>query len=328
LIIGAAAAVLLVVGGTVWALSSGGDDKKPEAGKVARPSPGSFAPVNPGDGSDDSKGGTGTEDLNAGRRPGEAKVLWYKGAPDAPGGGADAPGMWITDNVAIKAAYKQVVAYTIDGGQLLEVLSCQAGKEDQHEELQELAPTTGKSSWTKRIPNGWQVSRVYSTNPVVLYFTNREKKQWNISTLKDGSSATRSQVGVKDSQGCVGATADASTLYLPIEARSGPDGIVAINLNTGKESWRVKSPGDTPMLPLKIQDGSLIAYEDPSYQKGGSVLSIPTGGDHKPKTLLQNPEGTAEIENGFYSKAIDYVDGRFYISTTRLTAMTKRRKNS
>ena len=40
---------------------------------------------------------------------------------------------------------------------------------------------------------------------------------------------------------------------------------------------------------------------------------------HTPTKLLQNPQGTADIESGFYSKAVDYVDGRFYISTTRLT---------
>ena len=59
----------------------------------------------------------------------------------------------------------------------------------------------------------------------------------------------------------------------------------------------------------------------PSYDAGGRVVSIPTtgGSSHTPTKLLQNPQGTADIENGFYSKAVDYVDGRFYISTTRLT---------
>jgi hypothetical protein len=30
------------------------------------------------------------------------------------------------------------------------------------------------------------------------------------------------------------------------------------------------------------------------------------------------PAGTAQIESSFYSRDIDYVDGRFYISSTRL----------
>jgi hypothetical protein len=68
-------------------------------------------------------------------------------------------------------------------------------------------------------------------------------------------------------------------------------------------------------------DGTrLIAYVEPSYDAGGQIVSIPTtGSDHRPTKLLQNPQGTASVENGFFSKAVDYVDGRFYLSTTRLT---------
>ncbi len=92
--IAAAVAGLLVVGGTVWAATSGGGgDKKPVAEKSDSPTPSGGSatddPANPGDGSGD--GGSDSEDLNAGRKSGEAKVLWYKEAPDAPGSGADAP---------------------------------------------------------------------------------------------------------------------------------------------------------------------------------------------------------------------------------------------
>ncbi|WDV31656.1 hypothetical protein OIM90_11045 [Streptomyces sp. AD16] len=72
------------------------------------------APGNPGDGKGDRNGEK--EDLNAGRQEGEAKVLWYKEAPDAPGRGADAPGMWVTDSIAVKAVYRSVLAWDIEGG--------------------------------------------------------------------------------------------------------------------------------------------------------------------------------------------------------------------
>ncbi|MER5181808.1 PQQ-binding-like beta-propeller repeat protein [Streptomyces sp. NPDC002896] len=450
-IITAAVAALLVVGGTVWAVTSGGDDdKKPVAEKSSDPKATGSASENPGDGS--GNGGEDPEDLNAGRQPGESKVLWYKEAPDAPASGADAPGMWITDKVAVKAAYKQVFSYNVadgktvwdpitfpqkicavspqksaddkvviaymsgtsdrakcnqlvqidlgtgkqgwtkkveegglfdstlnielsisgdtlmvgrdlsgtaykvsdgskmftkekygaacfpsaftGGGKLLSVASCAAGQSNEHDEIQELDPTTGKAKWTKAIPKGWKVARVYSIDPVILYLTNEDKKQWNISTLKNGSAAVRSEVSVdesfapecgwaileRDLQGCTGVAADANTLYLPTEAKSGANEIVAISLDTGKEKWRAKPSGDRSMLPLRVEGGSLIVYEEPSYDQGGTIASIATGaGSHTPKKLLQNPQSTARIENGFYSKAIDYVDGRFYISTTRLT---------
>ncbi|MFJ3228238.1 PQQ-binding-like beta-propeller repeat protein [Streptomyces sp. NPDC086783] len=448
-IIGAAVAALLVVGGAVWAVSSdGGDDKKPVAKKSQDDKPTQSAPVNEGDGSGD--GGEDPDNLNEGRQDGDSKVLWYKEAPDAPGSGADAPGMWITDKSAVKAAYKQLFAYGVgdgkpaweitfpqkicaatpqktsddkivvayksgasdsakcnqlqqidlttgkkgwtgkvaDGGlfdsalsveltlsgdtlmvgrsqsgtaydvssgkklwdkekygtacfpaafaggsKLISVSSCGASTSNQHDEVQELDPATGKVRWTQKVTKGWQVARTYSVEPVVLYLTNKDKKQWNISTLKNNGTI-RSQVDVdesfapecgwailnRDLQGCTGVAADANTLYLPTEAKSGPNEIVAISLESGKEKWRVKSPTDQTMLPLKLDGGDLVAYVEPSYDAGGRIVSVPTGGSsHKTTVLLQNPQGAADVENGFYSKALDYVDGRFYLSTTRLT---------
>src|SRR5690606_22368094 len=89
-----------------------------------------------------------------------------------------------------------------------------------------------------------------------------------------------------------GVAADSDTLYLPTEARTGANEIVAVNLADGKEKWRVKSPADESMRPIKVEGGKLIAYVDPSYDAGGQVVSIPlTGSSHKPVKLMQNPQG-------------------------------------
>ncbi|WP_225838096.1 PQQ-binding-like beta-propeller repeat protein [Streptomyces sp. NK08204] len=451
-IIGAAVAALLVIGGTVFAVTGGGDGggkKKPVAQKSGDSKPSASMPVNPGDGSGD--GGSDPDNLNDGRKPGEAKVLWYKSAPDAPGSGADAPGMWITDKTAVKAAYKQVfgfrvgngkpawspvdfpqkicavtprpsaddkvvvaymngvsdnakcnqlqqldlntgekgwsaevadgglfdsalnveltisgktlmvgrtesgTAYDIDSGKklydkekygnacfpaafagtpskLIQVASCGAGGSDEHDEISELDPATGKVKWTQPVKKGWKVERTYSLSPLVVYLTNEDKNAWNISTLtKDGK--FRSQVVVdekfgpqcgwallqRDLQGCQGVVVRDGMLYLPTDAKGGANEIVAISLATGKAAWRVKSPADEPMAPMKVKGGKLIAYVQPSYDTGGQVVSIPTtGSSHKVTKLLQNPSGTAEIENDFFDGAVDWVDGRFYISSTRL----------
>ncbi|MFC9507918.1 PQQ-binding-like beta-propeller repeat protein [Streptomyces sp. NPDC057002] len=452
LIIGAAVAALLVVGGTVWAVT-GGDGGKGKKKPVAQQSDGSKGgasdPVNPGDGR--GEGGEDPENLNEGRQAGEAKVLWYKEAPDAPGSGADAPGMWITDKSAVKAAYKQLFAYNVGDGQpawdtitfpqkicattpektaddkivvaymsgssdrakcnqlqeidlntgekgwkeevadgalfdstlsvelsvtgttlmvgrsqsgtaydvtngdklfdkkrygdscfpaafaggekLIAVSSCGAGGNNEHDEVQQLDPRTGKVQWTQKFDKGWRVARAYSVSPLVIYSTNEEKKSWNISTFTSGGKF-RSQVGFdedfapecgwaileRDLQGCQGVAVDDTTLYLPTEATTGANEIVAVNLADGKEKWRVKSPVDESMLPMRVEGGKLIAYVQPSYDAGGQVVSIPTGGSgHKPVKLLQNPQGAADIEDGFFSKDIDWAGGRFYISTTRLS---------
>ncbi|OLZ67780.1 hypothetical protein AV521_23055 [Streptomyces sp. IMTB 2501] len=448
LIIGAAVAALLVIGGTVYAVTSGGDDpeKKPVAQQSDDPKHSATAAPSASGGGDDP------ENLNEGRRAGEAKVLWYKSAPDAPGSGADAPGMWITGKAAVKAAYKQVFAYGVgdgkpvwdpvsfpqkicavtpqksaddkvvvaymsgvgdnakcnqlqqidlatghkgwttevaDGGlfdsalnieltvsnktlmvgrsesgtaydidsgkklydkqkygaacfptayaggtdRLIQVSSCGAGGSNAHDELQELDPATGKVRWTQQVKKGWQVTRTFSVDPLVVYLTNQDKKAWNISAFtKDGK--FRSEVKVdgkfaprcgwavleRDLQGCQGVAADADTLYLPTDTTSSANEIVAISLADGKERWRVKSPADEPMYPMQVQGGKLVAYVQPSYDAGGQVVSIPvTGSSHTTTKLLQNPQGTAQIENTFYDGVVDWADGRFFISVGRLT---------
>ncbi len=448
----AAVAALLVAGGVTWAVVGGDDDggKKKSEAKNKDPKPTTSAPVNPGTG--DGDGDEGKEDLNEGRKPGEAKVLWYKEAPKVPGSGADGPGMWIQGDTAVKAAYKQLFAYdaqtgktawpaiefpqkicaatraaTDDGkiviaykdsaksnakcnqlqvidlktgdkgwgrsvkeeglfdfsmqsnlvlvgdvlmvgrdqsgtalrmsdgkklyvvdkkeegtcfpsgftggdGKIFTALSCGASTPQEHDELQQLDPKTGKALWTKKFPKGWRVRKIYGTSPTIVYLRNEEKKKWNISVLKENSSETRSEVDVADNfapdcgtsildrelGGCLGVANDDKNLYLPTDDK-GANEIVAVSLATGKEAWRVKSPLDDRMYPLKLSDGELIAYVEPSYSAGGRVVSIATSGSHKPSTLLRHPQGTAQIESGFYSKDVDYVDGRFYISTTSLT---------
>ncbi|MGW0766549.1 outer membrane protein assembly factor BamB family protein [Streptomyces sp. NPDC002676] len=450
-IVAAVVAALLVVGGTVFAVTGGGGGgkKKPVAEKSGDDKPSASQPVNPGDGSGD--GGSDPDNLNEGRKPGEAKVLWYKGAPDAPGSGAHAPGMWITDKTVVKAAYKQVfgfgiangtpawspitfpqkicaatpqpspdgkivvaymsgvsdnakcnqlqqidlatgekgwsgevadgglfdsardigltisgktlmvsreesgtaydvdtgkklfdkkkygnacypAAYAGDANRLIQVASCGAGTSTEHDEISELDPATGKVEWTQPFKKGWTIARTYSVSPLVVYATNDDEKAWNISTFTKAGKF-RSEVKVdekfgpncglailqRDLQGCQGAAADDDTLYLPTDSDSGANEIVAISLSTGKAKWRVKSPADEPMSAIKVEDGKLIAYVQPSYDAGGQVLSIPTGGSsHTPAKLLQNPSGTAQIEDSFYLGRVDWVGGRFFISSTEL----------
>ncbi|MFF5548604.1 outer membrane protein assembly factor BamB family protein [Streptomyces olivaceoviridis] len=450
LIVGSAVAALLVIGGTVFAVtggdSGGGEKKKP----VARQSddPKNSATASPAT----SGGGEDPENLNKGRRPGEAKVLWYKPAPDAPASGADAPGMWITGDTAVKAAYKQVfafrtgdggtawgpldlpqkicavtpqksaddkivvaylngggdrakcnqlqqldlrtgekgwsaevadgglfdsaltveltlsgktlmvgrsqsgTAYDIDSGKklydkkkygaacfpaafaggtgrLIQVASCGAGTTKEHEEIQELDPATGKVRWTQPVKKGWEVTRTYSVDPLVVYLTNRDKKAWNISTFtKNGTFRSEVKVNEKfaprcgwavlerELQGCQGVAVDAGMLYLPTDSTVSANEIVAISLSDGKEKWRVKSPVDQPMAPVKVEGGKLIAYVQPSYDAGGQVVSVPVAGSsHRTTRLLQNPQGAAQVEDTFYDGVVDWAGGRFFISSGRLS---------
>ncbi|MGW4083442.1 outer membrane protein assembly factor BamB family protein [Streptomyces sp. NPDC004822] len=220
------------------------------------------------------------------------------------------------------------------GDALVGVASCDAGGSGEHDEIQALDPATGKARWTRQIDKGWRVARVFSVDPLVVYSTNKDKKTWNISTFDTSSGKRRSQVSVdleigaecgwaileRALQGCGGVVADKDTLYMPTKAIAAANEIVAISLDSGKEKWRAKSPAEETMLPVKVEGGKLVAYVTPSYDAGGQVVSIPlSGGGHEPAKVLQNPVSAARIENGFFSKAYDWVDGRFYLSSTRLS---------
>jgi hypothetical protein len=175
---------------------------------------------------------------------------------------------------------------------------------------------------------------------MVVYSTNEDDKKYNIASFKDNSSSVRAEVGVdgldtgcgasfsfltRNLDGCQGIAADASTLYMPTKGKTGgANEVVAISLTSGKERWRAKSPEDQSLMPLKVENGSVVAYMEASYGgSAGRVVSIAASGSHTPKTLLQNPAGTAEIESGFYSKDVAWTGGRFYLSATNLSGSAK-----
>ncbi|MFD4690477.1 PQQ-binding-like beta-propeller repeat protein [Streptomyces sp. NPDC058463] len=117
MIIGAAVAALLVVGGGVWFATSGSDDdKKPVAKESTGPAGPTDSPtVDEGDGNGDGR--EVDDDLNAGRKPGEAKVLWLTtNDVDLPRNGADVYGPWIVGDTVVKGMYRTVSGYSAADG--------------------------------------------------------------------------------------------------------------------------------------------------------------------------------------------------------------------
>lgn len=137
------------------------------------------------------------------------------------------------------------------GPRLVAAGSCTVGGDTLGiDQIQELDATTGKPKWTKQFPKGWKVSRVFSADPLVVYLTNKEKKQYNISTFKpDGS--LRSELSSKDSfqpecgwaimdrdlQGCLG-TAPTPTRCT---CRPSPSAAPARATGAPTRSWRSTS---------------------------------------------------------------------------------------
>ncbi|MFF5899442.1 PQQ-binding-like beta-propeller repeat protein [Streptomyces argenteolus] len=117
LVVAAALAGLLVVGGGIFLATSGGDDeKKPVAGSTsAAPGPSASPTVDQGDGKGDGR--EADDDLNAGRKAGEAKVLWLTtNDVDLPRNGADVYGPWIVGDTLVKGMYRSVTGYSVADG--------------------------------------------------------------------------------------------------------------------------------------------------------------------------------------------------------------------
>ncbi|MFF8260305.1 PQQ-binding-like beta-propeller repeat protein [Streptomyces virginiae] len=240
--------------------------------------------------------------------------------------------LFATPNEGCKAG-----AYAGGNGKMIGVATC--GDADMTVEVQDADPVTGKKTWAYRLPKGWKVARVYSLDPIVLHLTNATSKESSIVVLGpdgkqrttlsgEGNFSTDCSMSHDDTlQGCATAVVDAGTLYLPTTVDLGKaNEIVAFDLNTGKVKWRVPAGEGRTLIPVKAENGKVIAYRQAEPNLGGEVLSIPADGS-TPTALLRHPSGlSAPIESSFYSPKVDYVDGRFFISTSRLLAQDKDEK--
>ncbi|MFF8691730.1 PQQ-binding-like beta-propeller repeat protein [Streptomyces sp. NPDC015144] len=117
IIIGAAVAALAVIGTGVYVATSGGSDDKPVAKESEGAKPSVSASVDQGDGNGDGTGRGGDGDLNAGRKAGEAKVLWLQtNDVDLPRNGSDVRGPWVVGDTIVKGMYRQVTGYSVADG--------------------------------------------------------------------------------------------------------------------------------------------------------------------------------------------------------------------
>ncbi|MCC9739123.1 PQQ-binding-like beta-propeller repeat protein [Streptomyces sp. MNU89] len=216
---------------------------------------------------------------------------------------------------------------------LLRSYSCTEGGR-----LQKLS-SGGKAEWTYQAPKGFNVSSIFSADPVVVSLSDKDNKSGGILAI-GGDGKVRSQIDLgketyrpacglrimsQKLDGCQGVAASDDMFYLPTEdKKQSGDGfgryneIHAFDLDTGQRKWKSAAGNDLTMMPLRTDGGNLIAYQRPTYEKSGRIVSIGAKGG-KPKTLMQNPAAARDAENGFYSPFPVYEDGRFYLASDRVT---------
>ncbi|MFC0844255.1 PQQ-binding-like beta-propeller repeat protein [Streptomyces noboritoensis] len=253
-------------------------------------------------------------------------------------------GTWKTDGCS---------PYTIGGGtRLIGVDLCPsaAGTTKSQQLIEELDPATGKSKWNYKYPAGWNVGRVYSTDPLIVAARNGDTKAWNITSFApDGKvrwqvepkfQVTGACDGFGDGSGnlhaCTFAANDAATLYLGTAGSGGAvlgepetNEVVAIDLGTGKEKWRTKDSRGRAMRPVAVEGGKAVVYVHPGKDPNDSaaVATIAaTGG--APQVLLQTPAAAAATERAFFlTPRMAWSDGRFFLLNGHVQSPTAQRKD-
>ncbi|MFD8983194.1 PQQ-binding-like beta-propeller repeat protein [Streptomyces sp. NPDC059564] len=221
-------------------------------------------------------------------------------------------------------------SYAAGNGKVIGIATCQ--DPDHTVEIQDADPVTGKTTWSYKLPKGYQVNAVYSVNPTVIDASNRDTKQRAIVSLgPDGKKRAAMTAdgnftvdcgggsGTEGLQNCGDSAVDGDTLYLSTRTEDGTNNeIVAFDLAGGKAKWRTAAGDKRTYIPLKAGNGQLTAYRTGALDEPGEIVSLAVGGG-APKVLLRLPSGpAAKIEGSFLSANRSYEGGRFFLSTTSL----------
>ncbi|OKJ99698.1 hypothetical protein AMK26_27245 [Streptomyces sp. CB03234] len=305
-VIGAAVAALLVIGcGTYLALS--GDDTDPEkpdakGGSSAAPNPTGSGDVDEGDGS--GGGREANDDLNAGRKKGEAKVEWLNtNDVDLPRNGADVYGPWVVGDTVVKAMYKSVVGYSVtDGKKKWEVpfttevcaapvepsaagtivigVNDTAGEKADCTVLQQIDLKTGKAGWKKPVPKGSgfsslsEITLAISGNTVTASATNNS---YGFS-LADGSQL----FGKPDSDCQPFAFAGGPKLIAAASCRTGDydksqHELSEVDPTTGKPKWTYKLPANWEVTKVFSVSPLVVSTENRETEKW-SIIALTDAG--------------------------------------------------
>ncbi|MFG2485965.1 PQQ-binding-like beta-propeller repeat protein [Streptomyces virginiae] len=230
------------------------------------------------------------------------------------------------------------MTYAAGNNKMIAVALCQDA--DRTIEIQDADPNSGKKTWSYRLPKGYQVNAVYSVSPTVIDAGNRDTKERAILVLDEKGQKRNTLAGdgnflvncggsstSEGLQNCGNSVVDADTVYLPSGDKSTGSEIVAFDLGTGKVKWRTKAGDKKVLVPLEAANGRLTAYRASPVDEPGEIVSFPADGS-APTTLMKLPSGTsARIESSFLtSQSAAYVDGRFFLSVTRLAGDNKDEK--
>ncbi|MET9952135.1 PQQ-binding-like beta-propeller repeat protein [Streptomyces sp. NPDC006339] len=307
LIVAAAAAALLVIGGVSWLAFGDGDEKEPIAGPSTSAStlPKPTESVDKGDGSGD--GDNGEQGLNDGRKDGEAKINWLlKNSVDLPKNGADVYGPWIVGDTVVKAMYKGIDGYSLaDGspkwhidvpfelcaappqpsatGVMVFGYKDSAGDRAKCLQMQQVDLKTGKKGWTKAIP---KPTGLFAFSDNTLTISGNTVTASGSSSAYGFSLADGRQLFTGPTTGCKPyAYAGGSKLIAASKCPSGDvnkesHAVSEVDPNTGKPKWSFKLQTGWEVDKVYSVD-PLVVSATQREQKKWAIFSLTADGKER-----------------------------------------------
>ncbi|WP_330288564.1 outer membrane protein assembly factor BamB family protein [Streptomyces sp. NBC_00576] len=207
--------------------------------------------------------------------------------------------------------------------------------------IQTIDPVSGKVLSEYAMAKGIEDASIVSTNPLVVaadvnraagdgsgisdfFSIDNKSGQLRTKISAPGDRYAAECEGITRIEYCTKLAVGNDKLYLPTEDHDGTgeysktNEIVAFDLATGKQDGQRADAGDRyTITPLTMDDGNVIAYKSPPYDKGGQVVSI-DGGSFAQTKLMENPATKAvrDVEASMqpdYAEIV-YADGRLYMS--------------
>ncbi|MFJ3903313.1 PQQ-binding-like beta-propeller repeat protein [Streptomyces sp. NPDC090025] len=309
IIVAAAVAAALVIGGGTWFALSGDDDKKPVVQPTQSATTGLPKPtesVDKGDGKGDGEEGD-PNDLNAGRKDGEAKINWLlKNNVDLPRNGADVYGPWIVGDVVVKGMYKSIDGYSLaDGapkwhidlpfdlcaappepnanGVMVFGFKDSAGDRAKCLQLKQVDLKTGKSAWTKSVP---KPTGLFAFSDNTLTISGNTVTAAGSSSAYGFSLTDGKQLFTSPTTGCKPyAYAGGSKLIAATKCPSGDvnkesHAVSEIDPATGKVRWTYKLPLTWEVDRVYSVDPLVVSMTQ-REQKKWSIVALTAAGKQR-----------------------------------------------
>ncbi|WP_435173982.1 PQQ-binding-like beta-propeller repeat protein [Actinacidiphila sp. bgisy145] len=218
------------------------------------------------------------------------------------------------------------------GAQFVAVLDCDY---DAAYKVQVVDPAkSGAPKWTWNAPDGLRVSAVVSTDPVVVLLGTEDTTYTDVASLVDGKLQSRVSLGTKkyhvdddgiEVQSVHNVLVDKDTVYLTLDgATSGSgnvlSGIAAFNLSDGKQKWVAKPTGNYDITGIGFQDGKVLGYEEPQYDKAGRLVTLdPSSGAISTYATLGS-DAYQRLESVGDSRYLVWHDGVLYLASKTVYA--------